>query len=49
LGKLGAIANPLYPNSTMPKDPGATPSITAGGGATISAFFNHLSGPELPK
>ena len=24
------IPNPLYPNATMPKDPGAVPSITVG-------------------
>jgi hypothetical protein len=43
--------NPLYPNSTMPKDPGATPSLTAGvrwtsdtGNDDINIVANGING-----
>jgi hypothetical protein len=45
--------NPLYPNSTMPKDPGATPSVTAGvrwtsdsGNDDINIVANGINGGQ---
>jgi hypothetical protein len=45
--------NPLYPNSTMPKDPGATPSLTAGvrwtsdtGNDDINIVANGINGGQ---
>lgn len=45
--------NPLYPNSTMPTDPGATPSITAGvrwtsdnGNDDINIVANGINGGQ---
>jgi hypothetical protein len=45
--------NPLYPNSTMPKDPGATPSITGGvrwtsdsGNDDVNIVANGINGGQ---
>jgi Putative beta-barrel porin-2, OmpL-like. bbp2 len=45
--------NPLYPNSTMPKDPGATPSFTAGvrwtsdtGNDDVNIVANGINGGQ---